>query len=116
MIDQAGGSLFYSAAGLALWENDIGLVGRVSEDFPREWVEKVEQLGMDSRGIRFLSELFDQRWFCAYTDTETRHLDRPVAHFTRVGMPFPKSLLGYSEFHPTIGQPNHPYHHDYPHQ
>lgn len=97
VIDRVGGSLLYAAAGLALWENEIGLVGRVGEHFPREWLDTLARHGMDSRGIRFLQEDLDQRWFCAYTDIDTRHFDRPVAHFSRASLTFPKTLLGYNE-------------------
>ncbi len=97
VIDQPGGSLLYAAAGLSIWENDAGLVGRISEDYPRQWLALAQKASWDTRGIRFLSESINHRWFCAYSDLETRHFDRPVAHFARVGLPFPKSLLGYSE-------------------
>jgi sugar/nucleoside kinase (ribokinase family) len=34
--------------------------------------------------------------FTAFSDEETRHTDAPVAHFARLNLPFPKSLLGYN--------------------
>src|SRR4026208_2563652 len=37
-LDAAGGSLLYAAAGLGVWEKSIGLVGRVGNDYPREWL------------------------------------------------------------------------------
>ena len=96
-LDKPGGNLIYAAVGLAVWEPDArpGLVGRVGEDYPRWWLEEFEQHGFDTRGIRILPEAIDLRAFYAYTDRTTRHMDDPVAHFARVGQPFPKALLGY---------------------
>lgn len=95
-IDQIGGSLLYAATGFALWESDLGLVARVGQDFPSEWLAAIRQRGFDARGVKVLSEPVDQRFFCAFIDWDTREYDRPVAHFTREGLPFPKVLLNFS--------------------
>ena len=95
LLDMPGGSLLYAAGGLALWAKKIGLLARVSADYPPEWVEKFKARGLDTRGIKFLSENLDQRSFIAYTDTYERSQTNPVAHFAKRGMTFPKSLLGY---------------------
>ncbi len=94
-LDVPGGSLLYSAAGLAIWEQGIGLIGRVGETYPQEWLKEIDQRGIDRRGIRTLTEEIDLRYFAAYPDPETRELDNPVSHFARLGLPFPKTLLGY---------------------
>jgi sugar/nucleoside kinase (ribokinase family) len=95
LIDVAGGSLLYAAAGLAVWERDIGLLSRVGEDYPHEWIRSFEQRGLDTRGIRILPEPLDLRFFLAYTDPQTAQEGNPVAHFARLGLTFPKSLFGY---------------------
>lgn len=95
-VDIPGGSLFYSAAGLALWGNSCGLVGRVGEDFPQEWLGLFDRYGLDRRGVRILPEALDVRRFYAYLDESTCQRDNPVSHFARLGEPFPKSLLGYA--------------------
>jgi len=96
-LDVPGGSLLYAAAGLRLWEDFIGLIGRVGEDYPQEWLERLSDYGFDRRGIRVLPYRIDVRFFAAYPDHETRALKNPVAHFSRLGLPFPKNLLRYSE-------------------
>lgn len=96
-LDVPGGSLLYAAAGLRLWEDHIGLIGRVGENFPQEWLERLTELGFDRRGIRVLPYETDNRFFAAYPDHETTALTNPVTHFSRLGLPFPKSLLGYNE-------------------
>lgn len=97
LLDVPGGNLLYAAAGAAVWEpaGFPGLVARVGEDYPRQWVEQFEQKGFDTRGIHILPEALDLRYFIAYTDLNTRSTEDPVSHFARLGIQFPKSLLGY---------------------
>ncbi len=96
-LDVPGGGLLYAAAGLRLWEDQIGLIARVGENYPQEWLQQLTELGFDRRGIHVLPYETDARYFAAYPDQETRSLKNPVAHFSRLGLPFPKSLLGYNE-------------------
>ncbi|RPI33905.1 MAG: hypothetical protein EHM70_04620, partial [Chloroflexota bacterium] len=97
LLDVPGGSLLYAAAGLLVWEKSPapGLVARVGEDYPQEWLDTFKSRGMDTRGIRVLPEAIDLRSFYIYSERNARQSDDPVAHFSRLGMPFPKSLLGY---------------------
>lgn len=95
-LDVPGGNLLYAAAGMAIWETGIGLISRVGEDYPQQWLAQLSQLGFDRRGIHILPEAVDLRYFAAYPDSETRVLENPVAQFARLGMPFPKALLGYT--------------------
>lgn len=96
VLDVPGGSLLYAGVGAAIWENGIGLIGRVGEDYPQTWLEKISSLGFDCLGIRVLPQTLDLRTFIYYSDYETPHLDNPVGHFARLGIPFPKTLLGYT--------------------
>ena len=93
--DVAGGNLLYAAAGLRIWESEIGLVGRVGNDYPREWLNACMARGFDTCGIRILSRNMDLREFLAYTESFEVSRINPVSHFARREMTFPKSLLGY---------------------
>ena len=97
LVDVPGGNVIYAAAGLGVWEPDatLGLVARVGEDYPREWLTEFTRRGFDIRGIRILPEALDLRSFYVYIDRSTRVIDDPVAHFTRLEQPFPKALLSY---------------------
>ncbi|HEX9029844.1 MAG TPA: carbohydrate kinase family protein [Anaerolineales bacterium] len=97
LLDVPGGNLVYAAAGFAVWEPapPPGLVARVGEDYPQEWIETFHRRGFDTRGIRVLPEAMDLRSFVVYTDSTTRVTDDPVAYFAEAGIPFPKALLGY---------------------
>ena len=94
-IDVKGGSAFYSAAGLGLWDDHIGIIGIVNEEYPLEWLLEFEKRGMDVRGVQILSTYFDQRNFIAYPTIEGPDTKNPISHFSRIGQPFPKTLLGY---------------------
>ena len=94
-LDTPGGSLLYAGAGLRLWETSIGLVGRVGDDYPLQWIEDCKARGFDTSGIRIVPKKLDLRDFISYTDSlEANHIN-PITHFARRGMTFPKSLLGY---------------------
>jgi len=95
-LDLQGGSLLYAASGASVWDNGIGLLSRVGENYPHEWLDEIESKGFDCRGIHILPDTLDQRSFYAHTDFDTCQTDNPVSHFARLGLPFPKSLLGYS--------------------
>lgn len=95
-VDIPGGSLYYAAAGLALWGDNCGLVGRIGEDYPQDWLSLFDRYRLDHRGVRVLPEALDVRAFYAYQDENTCSRDNPVLHFARLGEPFPKSLLGYA--------------------
>ena len=94
-LDMPGGSLLYAAAGLRVWESEIGLVGRVGNDYPREWLNQCMSRGFDTSGIRVISRDLDVREFIAYSESFEANRINPVSHFARRDMTFPKSLLGY---------------------
>ncbi|MBK9209770.1 MAG: carbohydrate kinase family protein [Anaerolineales bacterium] len=99
LLDAPGGDLLYAAGGLAVWDSGVntGLVGRVGEEYPRQWLRDLEHRGFDTNGIHTLRELqnVDLRNFIAFTDTNERSHSNAVSHFARRQLPFPKSLLGY---------------------
>lgn len=97
LLDAPGGNVIYAAVGTAMWEPDPppGVIARVGEDYPQEWIETFAQHGIDARGIRTLPEAIDLRSFYVYMDRATRFSEEPLAHFSRLGLPFPKALLGY---------------------
>lgn len=99
LIDSPGGNLLYAAGGLAVWDANVnaGLLGRVSEDYPHQWLHDLEKRGFDIRGIRTLHDpqKIDHRSFIAYADSNERSYSSAVSHFTRRQLTFPKALLGY---------------------
>ncbi len=96
-LDVPGGNLLYAAAGFAVWESTPppGLVARVGEDFPPEWIAEFAEYGFDVRGINVLDQPVDLRSFYAYRDPALRVEEDPLSYFAALGQPFPKALLGY---------------------
>lgn len=94
-LDVPGGSLLYAAAGLKVWESDIGLVGRVGDDYPRAWLNDFKSRGLDTMGVKILSQKIDLREFISYNENFETNNVNPITQFARRGMTFPKSLLGY---------------------
>ncbi len=94
-MDSPGGNLLYAAGGMAVWDSNIGLLSRVGEDYPRQWLHELEGRGFDVRGVRVQPESIDLRSFVAYNDSNERSFTSVVSHFARRQMTFPKSLLGY---------------------
>ena len=64
-LDVPGGNLIYAAVGHLIWEPEPppGLVARVGEDFPLEWLRQFQQRGLDTHGIKVLPEPLDLRSF-----------------------------------------------------
>ncbi len=121
LVDSPGGNLLYAAGGLAVWNSKMGLIGRVGEDYPRQWIRDLEGRGFDTRGIRVLRELqnIDLRRFVAFTDKLERSSTNAVSHFARRQLTFPKSLLGYqpaddSHVNPRVIDPTSPMPRDTP--
>lgn len=95
LFDAPGGSLLYAGVGAAIWTRDVGLLGRVGEDYPQAWLGMLEQAGLDTCGIRILPHPLDVRAFYAWLDAQTVETDHPTAHFARLRLSFPIGLLGY---------------------
>ncbi|MEE4176713.1 MAG: carbohydrate kinase family protein [Bacteroides sp.] len=95
-IDVLGGNLAYAAVGLNLWGQTAGLLARVGNEFPLDWLKRFETLGFDLNGIKILSETIDHRRFLAHTDATTTHTQNPVQHFADRGLAYPPFLLDYT--------------------
>ena len=95
LMDVPGGNLLYAAAGLGIWKSGIGLLARVGEDYPTDWLLSFEKRGWDTRGVHITPDALDLRYFQVILEGQAVERSDPVACFARLGLPFPKSLLGY---------------------
>jgi len=93
--DFLGGNLTYAYAGLRYWEQSIGLISRLSADFPKELLTWLTKMGGDVSGIIQKETSFEQRSFCAVDRDGSYTTERPLAHYSRAGSEFPKSLLNF---------------------
>lgn len=97
LLDVPGGSALYAAVGTLIWEKNPppGLIARVGEDFPRSWLDEFSRRGINVHGVEILPQALDIRSFYVISEQNTCIEDDPVPHFTRLGQPFPKALVGY---------------------
>jgi sugar/nucleoside kinase (ribokinase family) len=99
-LHEIGGNCVYAGVGAALWarlqKQSVGLIGRVGENYPSDWIKQFELHGFDTRGIRVVSGWQDTRTFYAYLSLEERVDTDPAGHFARVGQPLPPELKDYS--------------------
>lgn len=95
LLDIPGGSLLYAATGLNIWEDGIGLVACTGQDYLQDWLNLFNQHDWDIRGLHILTESIDQRSFHACLDAYKVDIHNPMSHFSRLGLPFPRALLGY---------------------
>lgn len=94
-LDFLGGAGIAAAAGLGLWDGPVGLLCRVGEDYPREWLEEFDRHNLDSRGVKIMKEIIDLRAFYGYKNPQEYETGSPVGHFARHTIPFPTTLLNY---------------------
>ena len=101
-LDSIGGNALYASSGLSVWDNGIGIISQIGEDFPQEWLTKLSQIGLDNRGIKIIPENLDLRKFIAYDEPDILSEENPVSKFAKLGLKIPKSLLGYKTSTPAI--------------
>ncbi|HLF00704.1 MAG TPA: hypothetical protein VI547_01915, partial [Anaerolineales bacterium] len=99
-LREIGGNALYAAVGAALWsraaKQTVGLITRVGENYPPDWIKLIERHGFDTRGVKTLSGPQDTRTFYAYLSLEERVDIDPAGHFARVGQPLPPELKDYA--------------------
>jgi sugar/nucleoside kinase (ribokinase family) len=99
LLDIPGGNAIYAAVGLSIWETEQlpAILAKVGEDYPQDWLDALSQKGFNIDGVKILPGAIDLRRFFAFIDANHYIRDDPVAHFARLGLPYPKALLGYSD-------------------
>jgi len=95
LLDAPGGSGLYACGGVRSWQDRVGLMARVGEDYPRRWLKELDTQGVDTAGVTVLGQDVDVRAFCAYDTNLQSTRSSPVSQFARRKLAFPKGLLGY---------------------
>jgi ribokinase len=94
-LREMGGNAIYSAVGARIWSADVGILSRVGENYPQEWLDRLDAAGIRTTGVRRIPGWQEMRTFYAYTDLETRDDLTPERHFAEIGTPMPQELNGY---------------------
>lgn len=101
-VDVPGGEVLYAATGALVWDKGAGILSRVGEDYPRQWITQMGENGLLTAGVSIQPEAIDLRNFISYSEAMERHTNNPLAHFRKRELPLPKILLGYQR-----STPNH---------
>ncbi|MBI3240959.1 MAG: carbohydrate kinase family protein [Chloroflexi bacterium] len=95
-LREIGGNAVYAAVGAALWRKSVGLIARIGENYPIEWIKLFEKRGFDTRAVKVVPGWHDTRTFYAYLSLEERLDTDPAGHFARIGQPLPAELKDYA--------------------
>lgn len=94
IVARPGGSAVYAAVGARVWNEHVGLLGRVGARFPTDWLETCRQQGIETRGVRVVPDPHDQLELVAAAPEE-QPLDQPERLFAEAGLPLPVELAGW---------------------
>lgn len=95
-LGEMGGNALYSAVGARLWGQEVGIVARVAQNYPREWLERVAAAGIDTSGVRWVPGRHEMRTFYAYQPDGSRVESNPEPYFAALGMALPEGLQGFT--------------------
>jgi len=95
-IDFPGGDILYAAYGAKVGGTPIGLITKISENYPQEWIQHLGNNGFNTEGIIRLPDDIDHRRFFRIFKDGQYSSKNPHVHFLEIDQPFPKTLLGYS--------------------
>ena len=51
-LREMGGSSVYSVVGASLWSGETGILARVGDNCPNEWLVQLERAGIGTEGVR----------------------------------------------------------------
>ncbi len=107
--DIPGGHLLYTAIGMSPWEKNPGLVAKIQNNYPEEFLTRLKKYGFSLHGLKKVENGPEHRSFISFFDTGNREgrenkKNRSVlSEYYHAGKTFPKELLGFSK---TAGNDN----------
>lgn len=84
MVGICGGNALYSAAGMRVWDDRVGIVGKVGEDYPADCLNALAAFGVDVAGLRLLPGPHALRVAFAYRPDGSRTRTVPVGLLAKV--------------------------------
>lgn len=100
--DIPGGHLIYTAIGMSPWEKNPGLVARIGNNYPEEFLSGLKKNGFSLHGLKKIDADIEHRNFISYFSRENQ--ENPgsnkrksiLSQYYNAGKPFPKELLGFN--------------------
>ncbi len=101
LLDAPGGNALYASVGYLVWENEEspGILTRVGEDFPQDWLDDFSNQRINVDGVVVLPQAVDLRTCYIHQEHQTRQVIDPIPHFSRLGITLPPALVGYTSQH-----------------
>ncbi len=87
LIGVCGGNALYSAVGMRVWQDSVGIVGKVGEDYPADCIGAMVECGIDVGGLQHLSGPHELRVAFAYRPDGSRTRTVPDDMLARVPLP-----------------------------
>jgi ribokinase len=95
-LDIMGGSAPFAAAGCSLWDGPVGILARVGEDYPADWLASLAEWRMDVHGVKILPHSLEGRRFYGYSQEDTFQTNSPARFFAEMDYPLPVALMNYN--------------------
>jgi sugar/nucleoside kinase (ribokinase family) len=104
ILDAPGGNALYAAVGYLIWEKEDspGILTRVGEDFPQDWLERFSDQRINTDGVITLPQALDLRICYVHQNDLAREIADPIPHFSKLGMALPPGLIGYTGVNKTL--------------
>ncbi len=101
LLDVPGGNALYASVGYLIWEKEEspGILTRVGEDFPQAWLEDFSNQRINMDGVVVLPQAVDLRACYIHQGDQTRQVNDPIPHFSRLGITLPSALIGYTSLY-----------------
>jgi sugar/nucleoside kinase (ribokinase family) len=101
LLDAPGGNALYASVGYLVWENEEspGILTRVGEDFPQDWLEDFSNQRINVDGVVVLPQAVDLRACYIHQGYQARQVIDPIPHFSQLGITLPPALIGYTSQH-----------------
>lgn len=100
--DIPGGHLIYTAIGMSPWEKNPGLVARIGNNYPEEFLYGLKKNGFSLHGLKKIDADLEHRNFISYFDQKNQEdagrkkKKSVLSQYYNAGKPFPKELLGFN--------------------
>lgn len=97
-----GGHLIYTAIGMSPWEKNPGLVARIGNNYPEEFLTGLKKNGFSLHGLKKIDTVLEHRNFISYfenknpDEAEVKNKRSVLSQYYNAGQPFPKELLGFN--------------------
>ena len=104
ILDSPGGSLLYACGGYLVWEPRLypGILTRVGEDYPQNWLEDFVDRGIDVSGVSVLPRSMDLR-DCILLEGGNKHrVENHLSYLSQREAALPPGLIGCTSHWPPI--------------